>query len=178
MYQTSNNPHTSPLIENTNTSGLYRVNSPSPYPVTMTREIRDTLGQRIAALIRTARHRRQWSQQRLSEEAGVDRQTIIRYESGRSQTPDPVQFRKVCKALGISSIDAAIALGFITREEVNQSISLSPDLAEIVDVFTDPRIPASEKRYILEYLLWRRDRSRSTTPHTSDDHQRRESSVG
>src|SRR5690606_39191138 len=97
--------------------------------------------------------------------------------SGRSQTPDPVQFRKVCKALGISSIDAAIALGFITREEVNQSISLSPDLAEIVDVFTDPRIPASEKRYILEYLLWRRDRSRSTTAHTIADYQRRRSFV-
>lgn len=151
-----------------------RATSYSPH-MTQGRDVDDTLGRRIATLIRTARHRLQWSQEKLAEEAGVDRQTIIRYESGRSRAPDPIQFRRVCHALGITPLDAAIALGYVTREEVNAAVPLPADIAEAAELLTDPAIPVDQKTYMINYLRWLRD---NAEPQNSDGDSPRHRAAG
>lgn len=74
-------------------------------------------GSRFATLIKDARRRRGWTQERLAEESRVGRTTIIRWESGGTVNPVPEQVRAVCKALGIDPREVPIALGLVTREE-------------------------------------------------------------
>lgn len=48
------------------------------------------------------RNARDWSQYRLSREAGVAAQTIWEIESGRTNSPRLVTLERIAKALGVS----------------------------------------------------------------------------
>lgn len=73
----------------------------------------------FADLITTHRTRHGLSQRDLAEKAGVDRGTVIRWESGDATTPDADSLRAVCRTLGITYLSALIALGNPTVEEVH-----------------------------------------------------------
>lgn len=87
-------------------------------------------GERLARLLKSARDARGWTQEQVADAArdilrqqGMDdpslgRQTYIRYESGTATRPAPQQLRAVCLALGVDPREAAIALGYLTREDV------------------------------------------------------------
>jgi transcriptional regulator with XRE-family HTH domain len=79
----------------------------------------DSRGARFAELIRTAREGRGLSQDEVAERAGVSRSTIIRWENGRAERPDPGQVRAVCQALGIDPRDAATALGYLPEPDIS-----------------------------------------------------------
>lgn len=121
--------------------------SPTPYDPAMTqpRDTADSGGERLARLLRNAREDRGWTQDQLVEAArdvmrqqGIDaptlgRQTIVRYESGRAARPAPQELRAVCIALGVDPREAAIALGYLTREDVDQPPSDAALEAQIRD---------------------------------------------
>ena len=72
----------------------------------------------FADLIITARRDLNLSQDELAVAAGVNRSTIIRWESGHAATADPDPLRSVCHVLDIGYLDALIALGTITTDDL------------------------------------------------------------
>lgn len=122
----------------------------------------DQRGNAFAQLIREGRRRRGWTQDTLIEEADVSRSTVLRWEAGKVERPDPEQVRKVFRALGLDPREAAVALGYLTREE----LGLSPDpprihdasVEEVIAILEDPNVSNAEKSEWVEYLRFRTGR--------------------
>ncbi len=109
--------------------------------------------QDFATLIRNARQERDWSQEDLENESGVSRSTLSRWERGLSDKPEPAHVRAVCAALGIDPRRAAVALGFLTAEEVaGPPALLDPEIEEVLAILQDPTTPLAEKRSWIAYL--------------------------
>lgn len=66
----------------------------------------------FADLIIEARKRKGWDQEKLADEAGLNRSTIVRWERGLASSPNPAQVRAVCAALDIDPKVAAQKLGY------------------------------------------------------------------
>jgi transcriptional regulator with XRE-family HTH domain len=115
-----------------------------------------TRGAAFAALIREARDRKRWTQDRLVEESGLSRSTILRWEGGQVVNPKPDELRAVCTALGINPRRAAVALGYLTDEDLEPSTELRErlpaDLEEVIEILRDPRIPSVAKEALMGYL--------------------------
>jgi transcriptional regulator with XRE-family HTH domain len=125
-------------------------------------------GEAFANLIREARRAKNWTQDKLVDESGVSRSTILRWESGDASRPDPDQVRAVCLALGIDPRRAAVALGYLTPEEIappgggTGRQSLSDEEREILTILRDPQVPSAEKAPLVEYLRFLGERRRNT----------------
>lgn len=135
---------------------------PGPYLVSVA-HAKDPIGVAFAALIRDARRRRGWTQERLAEESGVGLSTILRWESGRTTQPLSQQVRAVCRVLGIDPRESAVALGYVTREEIGlppppPPMQLDPSDQEIVDLLRDPTVPRDIKVEWRDYILWQLSR--------------------
>lgn len=119
--------------------------------------------QTFADLIREGRRRKKWSQEDLEAESGVSRSTVSRWERGVSDRPEPEHVRAVCLALGIDPRTAAVALGYLTADEVKPAGGrpLDPEIAEILDLLQDPTVDVEEKRQWLEFLRLLRQRGRN-----------------
>lgn len=106
----------------------------------------------FADLIRKARENRNWSQGDLEAESGVSRSTISRWERGLSDKPEPKHVRAVCRALGIDPRKAAVALGYLTPEEIAPATSrgLDPEVEEILAIL--PGVPPEERKPLIDYL--------------------------
>lgn len=105
-------------------------------------------GHRFATLIKDARDQRGWTQEDLVNASGVSRQTIIRYESGKATNPQPAEVRAVCSALELDPREAVIALGYVTRAELElppPEPRMDPLLARAARTLADARVPASAK---------------------------------
>lgn len=120
----------------------------------------------FAQLIRDGRTSLGWTQEDLIEESGVSRSTVSRYEafSPRDQPrPEPENVRKIFNALGLSFIEAVVALGYLTREEAG----LPPEpprvfdasVEEVIEILQDPEVPDSQKTEWVHYLRFRTGRS-------------------
>ncbi|MEU7980547.1 helix-turn-helix transcriptional regulator [Micromonospora sp. NPDC049081] len=124
-------------------------------------------GKAFAALIRDARTRLGWTQDQLVERSPVSRSTLLRWESGDASRPEPEQVRAVCLVLGIDPREAAVALGYITAEELHPSTELRErlpeDLEEVVEILRDPRVPSVAKEALLGYLRELRTRTGGNT---------------
>jgi transcriptional regulator with XRE-family HTH domain len=130
------------------------------YVVPMPNEAQER-GNAFAELIRDARRARHWTQERLIEESGVSRSTVVRWESGRAERPDPDQVRALCRALGIDPRRAAVALGYLDEEDIRppgQPPPIPDDVKEVLDILADPRVPDEEKDRWIDYLKYLRDR--------------------
>lgn len=118
-------------------------------------------GQEFAELIRTARTRAGLTQGELAEQTGLDRSTIIRWESGSVTRPEPDQVRAVSRRLGLPPHSAAIALGFLAPEDV-ESVSadqaLPPQIREVIAILEDPRISEADKNNWVDYLMFLREK--------------------
>jgi transcriptional regulator with XRE-family HTH domain len=110
----------------------------------------------FANLIKEGRRRRGWRQEDLVAASGVSRRTLTRWEGGDAERPDLDQVRAVCIALGIRPIDAAIALGLLNSDEIDQPPgpvrAADPIGDEIADVLQDTRVPAAAKEALLTLL--------------------------
>lgn len=105
-------------------------------------------GHRFATLIKEGRERLGWTQEILVEESKVSRQTIIRYESGNATNPKADEIRRVCAAMKIDPREMVIALGYVTREEMDlpePEPPLDPVLARGARLLADPKIPDRAK---------------------------------
>lgn len=113
-------------------------------------------GEAFANLIREGRRAKGWTQDRLVEASGVSRSTVLRWEAGDASRPDPDQVRAVCLALGIDPRRAAVALGYLTADEVaamdSRGHPLSQEEEEILAILRDPSVPSAEKGPLVEYL--------------------------
>lgn len=70
-------------------------------------------GAAFAKLITDARRGQRLSQDALAREAGVNRSTILRWESGDANRPDANALKDVCRVLQISPTAALHALGYL-----------------------------------------------------------------
>lgn len=117
-------------------------------------------GDAFGALIRESRQRKGWTQDRLVEESGVSRATITRWEAGDARRPDPEQVRAVCAALGIDPRLAAVALGYLTKEDIAPSgprARLDPSIEEVIAILQDPNVPDATKADWVAYLKFLSD---------------------
>ena|SRR5688572_4741738 len=104
-------------------------------------------GEAFGKLVRDARLRRRMTQEQLEAATGVSRSTIARWEAGLASTPDPDGVRAVCAALGEDARLAAVALGYLTDDELAASPTepLDPDVRRWMAILADPDVPAGQK---------------------------------
>ncbi len=124
----------------------------------------DAPPQDFADLIASARKAKDWSQDKLSDESGVDRSTISRWERRLTDKPEPEHVRAVCAALGIDPRQAAVALGFLTADESEPVKPLPSKLQQVVDVLEDPRLTREEVDQWVAYLLYLRSKKDTSSP--------------
>jgi transcriptional regulator with XRE-family HTH domain len=119
-------------------------------------------GERFAQLIRTARQDAGLSQEELAHQVGLSRVTLVRWESGDTTRPEPAQVRAVCLLLDIDPREAAIALGYITREEAYSSEPklLPPFIEEVIELLGNPAVSDAEKERWVDYLRYLIDKPR------------------
>jgi transcriptional regulator with XRE-family HTH domain len=111
---------------------------------------------RFAALIRSTREYRGWSQDDLAERAGVSRPTINRYEQAKTKAPQPEQARAIFIALRLDPRRIPVLLGYVTEEEMG----LPPDTArefhatteDAIAILEDPKVDSRRKAQWLDYL--------------------------
>lgn len=72
----------------------------------------------FSALIVGARHSLGLTQDKVVHATGISKTTLIRWEAGRAERPEPERVRALCLLLGINPVDAVIALGFLTESDV------------------------------------------------------------
>ncbi len=134
------------------THAAHRTPLTSTYGVPMPADDR---GKAFAKLITEARHKRGWRQEDLVAATGISRRTLTRWEGGDAERPDPEQVRAVCLALGIDPREAAVALGYLTRDEIGPVTPrppLDPEEEEILAILRDPKIPSRRKAALVELL--------------------------
>ncbi|MDG4791919.1 helix-turn-helix transcriptional regulator [Micromonospora sp. WMMD1102] len=126
----------------------------------------------FANLIKQGRQQRGWRQEDLVAASGVSRRTLTRWEGGDAERPDLDQVRAVCIALGIRPIDAAIALGLLDADEIDQPPPppTDPRADELLDVLQDTRIPTAAKEALLTLL--RQLRNQPDDGPTSEDERK------
>lgn len=121
-----------------------------------------TAGQRFAQAIRTARAQKGWTQDDLVEESGVSAPTIKRWEGGNSERPEPELVRRVFRALGLDPREAAVILGYVTREEMGLPQEpprrFSVTVEQVIAILEDPEVPDREKEEWVRYLQFRTGR--------------------
>lgn len=136
-------------------AGAYGIGVPS---------IPNPRGEQFARLIRDARKQAGMSQDDLAEQAGVNRSTVIRWESGDASRPDPDQVRAVCIILGIDPQQAAIALGYLRPEDLpapdTGGRKLDPRILEVIEALEDPNVSETEKQEWVKYLMYLRQQAR------------------
>jgi transcriptional regulator with XRE-family HTH domain len=123
-------------------------------------------GTAFANLIREARRRLGLTQEQVIDGSGVSKTTLIRWEGGKAERPDPDQVRELCRFLGVDPAEAAIALGYLKREDLApvevQGRALDPAILEVIDTLEDPNVSEAAKVEWLKYLRFLREQSRRT----------------
>lgn len=123
-------------------------------------------GQQFGRLIREARLNGGLTQDALVAESGVSRSTILRWERGEAERPDPEQVRAVCRVLRIDPVKAAVALGYITAEEAGlaapeeSSRPSNPTFSEVLDILEGGGLTQEEIDHWVGYLRYLRQQAR------------------
>lgn len=105
---------------------------------------------------------------------GLSLSTYNRWERGEITNPKPPEVVAVCKVLGISTVHAGVALGYLTPEDADPipepPRQVSPHVLEALAVLEDPDVPEETKRTALEYLQFLR--AKTKRPDTSESQPR------
>lgn len=120
-------------------------------------------GSAFAALIRDKRLHLGLTQEDVFSTGVISKSTLVRWETGRAERPDPDQVRDLCVFLRIDPAEAAIALGYLRREDVtprDQERGRDPAIMRAIEALEDPNIPSSEKEQWLAYLEYLRAKAR------------------
>jgi transcriptional regulator with XRE-family HTH domain len=111
--------------------------------------------QQLAALFRTTRAERGYTVAYVVEQSGVSESAYKRYERGTVDSPYAAQVVAICRVLGIRPLDAAVALGYGTREDFDLPPEGPPDpqlIANIRRDLADETFSAAQ-RAALEHLI-------------------------
>lgn len=112
----------------------------------------------FASWLRRARSDAGWGKMAATEalaDVGIRERTYFRWESGDIVKPDPAEIRKACLVLGIDPREAAIALGIVTREEMDLPPAPPPVPATIRNVLSLLRaeqVPEEAKKSLLRHI--------------------------
>ncbi|WP_245603520.1 helix-turn-helix domain-containing protein [Salinispora cortesiana] len=79
----------------------------------------------FARLLRVQRAKRGLRQEDVADASGVSPHTILQWEAGNGRSPQPAQVRAVCRALGINPLEVAVALGYLSEDEVRSRTDLA-----------------------------------------------------
>jgi transcriptional regulator with XRE-family HTH domain len=128
----------------------------------------DTPARRFADVIKAARLRARMTQNEVAAEANVGRYTVIRWEKGETQFPEPELIRRVAAVIGLDVREVVVALGYVTRDELGlppePARVVDPEYADVIDMLADPNVPARDKAEWAEYLRWQHNRSQPGRP--------------
>lgn len=117
-------------------------------------------GRRFAALLREYRSRKQLRQEDVADRSGVSLSTINRWERGLVRNPKPEEMQAVCRILGLSTVAAGIALGYLAPEDVEHlpepPTPVSPTEEEAMSIIRDPDMSDQAKHNALTYLRFLR----------------------
>lgn len=119
----------------------------------------------FAQMIRDGRKARGWTQEDLIEASGVSPATVARYEGykpGSRPHPEPENVRKIFNALGVDPREAAVVLGYLTRDEIGLGPTpprvFDASVEEVISILQDPDVSDTEKVEWVEYLRFRTGR--------------------
>jgi transcriptional regulator with XRE-family HTH domain len=122
-------------------------------------------GRDFANLIRDARNALGLTQEDVIIASGVSKSTIIRWEGGRAERPDPDQVRALCRVLRIDPKRAAVALGYLHPDDLGDPVvpgrKLDPSILEVIEILEDPRVPSDEKLGWVRYLRYIKSQART-----------------
>ncbi len=125
--------------------------------MTSPKPVADDALRRLGKLIREAREDRRWTQDQLAEAAGVSRPTVQRYENAKT-APEFDKVRAIILALGVDAREIPVALGLVTREEMNlppertRPRQFDPTTEEILGMLEDPRVSLKERQALARLL--------------------------
>lgn len=124
------------------------------YSRVMASQDRDA-GRRLATTVKTRRNELGWTQERLSDEARVSRQIVIRYESGDAVNPARDELRRVYTALGLDIRQMLIDLGYATRDELEMPPEPEPLPAEfetVIGLWRLERLTDRDRALLLQHI--------------------------
>jgi hypothetical protein len=115
----------------------------------------------FARWLRRARVEAGWGKLQAVEalaEVGIKERAYFRWESGEISKPDPRQVRKACLRLKLDTREAAIALGIVTRDELDlpAPAPMEPVLADAARMLASDDIPQPSKenlRFLIEKTI-------------------------
>lgn len=136
----------------------------------------DDRGRAFAELIKAARKNLGYTQDEVlarSEAERPDRpltkSTLVRWEGGRAERPEPDQVQLLCRILKIPPTRAAVALGYLTEADVRQPAGpdrgLSDEIEEVIDMLEDPHLAPAARAEWISYLRYLRDQRRTNGEH-------------
>lgn len=111
--------------------------------------------QRFAALLREARKKAGLDQEDVAEQSGVSLSTYGRWENGNVGNPKPRQVLAVCEVLGLNTVAAGIALGYVAEQDTEplpEREPLDPTVEEIIALFRRGDVGDDDKFAALRYL--------------------------
>lgn len=81
--------------------------------------------------------------------------TYFRWESGDIASPNPAQVRRACLRLGLDPREAAVALGIVSRQELELPPAPPPmprEVRNILYLLRAPEVPDPAKKQLLHHL--------------------------
>lgn len=115
------------------------------------------------------------SKAELARRLGVDRGTVIRWESNKSRPEDAHVVTRFAELFGLDADEALTAAGLrvaaATPTRPARDVPLDPDLKVIMRRLTDPNVSEPEKNTIratLRYLAQMAEQHERTTGHDRD----------
>lgn len=112
----------------------------------------------FASWLRRARSDAGWGKMAATEalaEVGIRERTYFRWESGDIVKPDPAEIRKACLVLGIDPREAAIALGIVTREEMDlppAPPAVPSTIRNVLSLLRAEQVPEEAKKSLLRHI--------------------------
>ncbi|MEV2239437.1 helix-turn-helix domain-containing protein [Micromonospora sp. NPDC049891] len=117
-------------------------------------------GKRFARLLREYRAKAGLRQEDVAERSGVSLSTIQRWESGQARNPKPDEVQAVCRVLGLSTVTAGVALGYLSPADVEYlpppPRPQDPTVGEAISILEDDAMPDEARRAALHYLQYLR----------------------
>ena len=114
----------------------------------------------ISKKIELARREKDWTQEKLAEEIGVHRVTIVKYEQSEENITDFIILKKIAAATGKP-------LTFFVSEEANMPSGFPPEIFEIINdplVFKIAKIALKNKQDAKSFIETLLERLPNLTP--------------
>lgn len=113
-------------------------------------------GRRFAQLLREHRTRLRLRQEDVAEKSGVSLRTISRWEAGHTRNPKPEELQAVCRVIGLPTVAAGIALGYLAPEETEHLPKpprrFDPEVEEAIAILQDEGMSDMARQGALQYL--------------------------